>query len=287
MTSGQKLPDYKKKIILPEIVLFALTTVVGIIFILPFAWMVIVSFERYANIQPPFPPNFILREPSFFNFNIILENGTMFRAYKNSFFVAVLSVVVCLVSVLPGAYALSKGTFKGKGFIALLILSTMMVPFETRMIPMFVFFNKLNLTNTFVPLIVPSMLDAFSLFLAKGYFDSLPDSLAESAEIDGAGKFRIFRSIFLPLTTPILSTVIILKFMGSWNSFLWPRVILTGERRQTVPIYISAFSYESGVRLAGSTMAVAFLGIIPVLIVFLLLQKYIIQSIALSGLKGE
>lgn len=287
MTSGQKLPDYKKKITLPEVIFFVLATVVGIIFILPFAWMVVVSFERYANIQPPFPPSFILREPSLFNFNIILENGIMFRAYKNSLFIAVFSVVVCLASVLPGAYALSKGTFKGKGFVGILILSTMMVPFETRMIPMFVMFNKLNLTNTFVPLIVPSMLDAFSLFLAKGYFDSLPDSLAESAEIDGAGKFRIFRSIFLPLTAPILSTVIILKFMGSWNSFLWPRIILTGGETQTVPLYISVFSYESGIRLAGSTMAVAFLGIIPVLIVFLFLQKYIIQSIALSGLKGE
>jgi multiple sugar transport system permease protein len=287
MTSGQKLPDYKKKITLPEVIFFVLATVVGIIFILPFAWMVVVSFERYANIQPPFPPSFILREPSLFNFNIILENGIMFRAYKNSLFIAVFSVVVCLASVLPGAYALSKGTFKGKGFVGILILSTMMVPFETRMIPMFVMFNKLYLTNTFVPLIVPSMLDAFSLFLAKGYFDSLPDSLAESAEIDGAGKFRIFRSIFLPLTAPILSTVIILKFMGSWNSFLWPRIILTGGETQTVPLYISVFSYESGIRLAGSTMAVAFLGIIPVLIVFLFLQKYIIQSIALSGLKGE
>jgi multiple sugar transport system permease protein len=287
MIGRWNLSGCKKKASLLEAVLFMVILLVGFVFILPFIWMVVVSFERYANIQPPFPPSFIIRNPSLFNFNIILENGIMFKAYRNSFFIAVFSVAVCLASVLPGAYALSKGKFKGKGFIALLILSTMMVPFETRMIPMFVMFNKFNLINTFVPLIIPGMLDAFSLFLAKGYFDSLPDSLAESAEIDGAGKFRIFWSIFLPLTTPVLSTIIILKFMGSWNSFLWPRIILTGGETQTVPLYISAFSYESGVRLAGSTMAVAFLGIIPVLIVFLFLQKYIIQSIALSGLKGE
>ncbi|MDR0390102.1 MAG: carbohydrate ABC transporter permease [Spirochaetaceae bacterium] len=287
MTGNRKPPGRGKGTSLTESILFLVILGVGIVFILPFIWMIVVSFERYANIQPPFPPSFIIREPSLFNFKIILENGIMLRAYRNSFLVAVLNVVVCLGAVLPGAYALSKGTFRGKNFIALLILSTMMVPFETRMIPMFVMFNKVKLTNTFVPLILPSMLDAFSLFLAKGYFDSLPDSLAESAEIDGAGKFRIFRSIFLPLTTPILATVVILRFMGSWNSFLWPRIILTGGKTQTVPLYVSVFIHENGVRLAGSTMTVAFLGIIPVLIVFLFLQKYIIQSIALSGLKGE
>jgi multiple sugar transport system permease protein len=277
----------KKKMSLAESILFLVILLAGIIFVLPFIWMIVVSFERYANIQPPFPPSFTVKQPSLFNFRIILENGIMLRAYRNSFIIAVFNVAVCLVAVLPGAYALSKGSFRGKGVITLLILSTMMVPFETRMIPMFVMFNKFRLTNTFVPLIIPSMLDAFSLFLAKGYFDSLPDSLAESAELDGAGKFRIFRSIFLPLTTPILSTVVILKFMGSWNSFLWPRIILTGGETQTVPLYVSVFVHENGVRLAGSTMAVAFLGIIPVLVVFLFLQKYIIQSIALSGLKGE
>lgn len=272
---------------LVEFAIFIIFCFIGFIFILPFVWMVIISFERYANIQPPFPPSFIIREPSLFNFKVILENGAMFNAYKNSFIIAVFSVGVCLFSVLPGAYALSKGKFKGKRIISILILSTMMIPFETRMIPMFLMFNRIGLTNTFIPLIIPGILDAFNLFLAKGYFDNLPDSLAESAEMDGAGKFRIFFNIFLPLTTPILSTIVILKFMGSWNSFLWPRIILTGIKNQTVPIYISSFSYENGTRLAGSTMTVAFMGIIPVLIVFLFLQKYIIQSIALSGLKGE
>jgi multiple sugar transport system permease protein len=267
--------------------LFIILAIVGIVFILPFLWMVVVSFERYANIEPPFPPSFILREASLFNYRIVLENGHMFNAYKNSFIVAALSVVVCLFSTLMGGYALSKGTFKGKKLITLLILSTMMIPLETRMIPMFLMFNKLRLTNTYVPLIFPSILDAFSLLLAKNYFDTLPDSLAESAEIDGANKLLIFLRIFLPLTTPIVATIVILKFMGSWNSFLWPLIVLTGNAVRTVPIYVSNFSQENGTRLAGSTMTVATLGIIPVLIVFLVMQKYIIQSIALSGLKGE
>jgi multiple sugar transport system permease protein len=163
----------------------------------------------------------------------------------------------------------------------------MMIPFESRMIPMYSMFLKLGLTNSIIPLILPNIIDGFGIMLSKSFFDKLPDCLTEAAAIDGAGPFRTFLKVFLPLTKPILATIIILKFMDSWNSFLWPLVILTGEENRTVPILISAYSYEGGTRMAGSTMCVAFLGIIPVLAVFLLLQKYIIQSIALSGVKGE
>ncbi len=265
----------------------AVLLIFGIIIVLPFVWMAVVSFERYANIQPPFPPSFLVKEPSTFNFKIITENGAIYTAYINSFIVAVGSVAINLISVLAGGYALSKGTFKGKKIIMYIILGTMMIPFETRLIPMFKMFNAIKLTNNFIPLIVPNIIDGFGLLLVKQFFDKLPDSLREAAQIDGAGEFRTFFQVFMPLTSPIIATIVILKFMDSWNSFLWPLVILTGEKMRTIPIFISAFSYEGGTRMAGSTMCVAFLGIIPVLIVFLSMQKYIIQSIALSGVKGE
>ena len=197
------------------------------------------------------------------------------------------SVLVNIVSVMMAGYALSKGKFKGKKVVLIIILATMMIPFETRMIPMYKMFAKIGLTNNFIPLIVPNIIDALGIMLAKNYFDSLPTSLGEAAEMDGAGSFRTFFQIYLPLTSPIAATIVILKFMDSWNAFLWPLVILTGRETRTVPVFISAFSYEGGTRMAGSTMTVAFLGIIPVVIVFLILQKYIIQSIALSGVKGE
>jgi multiple sugar transport system permease protein len=269
-----------------DTVVFVIMTIIGIVFLLPFLWMIVVSFERYANIEPPFPPSFTLQEPSLFNYGMAAENGRLLNAYRNSFIVAVFSVAFCLASALLGGYALSKGVFKGKKIITLLILSTMMIPFETRMIPMFLMFNKARLTNTFLPLILPSILDAFSLLLAKNYFDTLPNSLSESAEIDGAGKFQIFLLIFTPLTGPIVATIIILKFMGSWNSFLWPLIVLTGETLRTVPLYMSTFADDSK-KYYGTTLAVAVLCILPVLLVFLILQRYIIQSIALSGIKGE
>lgn len=278
---------YKKRRQITDAVLFTCLAIVGLIFILPFVWMAVVSFERYANVQPPFPPSFTIQNPSLFNFQIITENGELFRAYRNSFVIAVLSVLVNMISVMLGGYALAKGRFRGKNVIFIVILSTMMIPFETRMIPMFKMFANLGLTNNFLPLIMPNIIDGFGLTLARNFFRKLPDSLGEAARVDGAGSLRVFTQIYLPLSTPIMATIAILKFMDSWNSFLWPLVILTGAETRTVPIFISAFSSQAGTRMAGSTMCLAFLGIIPVLIVFLLLQKYIIQSIALSGMKGE
>ncbi len=278
---------YAKRKRRTERIMFLSLATIGALFIVPFVWMTVVAFERNANIQPPFPPSLIVKEPSLFNFKVVTENGNMWTAYMNSLIVAGVSVLVNLIAVMLGGYALSKGKFKGKGALILIILGTMMIPFETRMIPMFKMFFKANMVNTFAPLILPQIIDGFGLIMAKNFFDKLPDSLGEAARIDGAGPFRVFALVYLPLSTPIMATIVILKFMASWNDFLWPLVILTGDQTRTVPIFISAFSQEGGTRMAGSTMCVAFLGIIPVVIVFLLLQKYIIQSIALSGVKGE
>ncbi len=275
----------KKKTI--NILVFTILAVVGIIFLAPFVWMIVVSFERYANINPPFPPSFIIQEFSLFNLELITENGGLWTAYTNSLIIAIASVALNLFSVLLAGYALSKGRFKGKEIILLIILGTMMIPFETRMIPMFRMFSGLGLSNTFIPLILPNMIDGFGLLLAKNFFDKLPDSLMEATYMDGGGPFTVLTKVYLPLASPIIATITILKFMDSWNNFLWPLVVLTGEETRTVPIFISSFSTEGGTRMAGSTMAVAFLGVVPVLIVFLFLQKYIIQSIALSGVKGE
>lgn len=272
---------------LNQMLIFIAIAAIGILFLAPFFWMIAIAFERYSNINPPFPPSFSIEEFSFFNFDVVTQNGAIFTAYKNSMIIAVCSVALNLVAVLTGGYAFSKFQFKGKKVLFFLILATMMVPFETRVIPMFTMFNNWGMINTFLPLILPSMIDGFGLLMAKQFFDKLPDSLGEAATIDGASPYKVFTAIFLPLAMPIIATIIILKFMDSWNSFLWPLVVLTGEEMRTIPIFISAFSSSTGTRLAGSTMMVAFLGIIPVVIVFLLLQKYIIQSVALSGVKGE
>ncbi|OON99330.1 MAG: sugar ABC transporter permease [Epulopiscium sp. Nele67-Bin004] len=257
----------------------------GLIMISPFFVMIIISFERFANLQPPFPITFSISEPSFFNFNLILENGALVKAYSNSFIVAIGSVIINLFAVLLAGFAFSKGKFTGKKLMLGIILSTMMIPFETRLIPMYMMFTNLGLKNNFLALILPNVVDGFGILLVKGFFDTVPDSLMEAAQLDGCNKWQIFSKIFVHFTGPISATLVILKFMSSWNSLLWPLVILTDESKHTVPIFISSFSTENGSRLAGSTMAAAFLGIIPVVVLFLCLQKHIIQSIATTGLK--
>jgi len=279
----------KKKSKLVEMAVFAVLLAIGVIMLVPFVWMTVVSFERYANIQPPFPPTFIIKNPSLFNFKLAFENGYILQAYFNSIVIASGTVIVTLVSATLAGYAFSKGRFRGKKFLFFAVLATMMIPLETRLIPMYMMFRSVNLNNTFYPLILPYMIDGFQIMLSKQYFDHLPDSLREAAYIDGSSEFRTFFSIFLPLTGPITATMCILTFLASWNSFLWPMVVLSGEKLRTVPILMAyyAFTGEGGTRWAGLTMCVAFLGVIPVIICFLFLQKYIIRSIALSGLKGE
>lgn len=262
--------------------------ILGILMVAPFVYMVSVSLERTANMIPPFPPRIIPAEPSLFNYMLAFESGEIITAYINSFITTAGGVLVSVLSSLLGGYAFSKGTFRGKKIIFLIVMSTMMIPFQTRLIPMHRMFYTFGLTNTYWALILPRILDGFGILLCKQFFDQLPDSLREAAQIDGASEFDTFRRVFLPLTGPITATLIILNFMGIWNDFLWPLIALTDNKLQTIPVFMSTFAtQDSGQYLAGLTMSTATLSIIPIILVFLALQKYIIESIALSGIKGE
>ncbi|WP_037288582.1 carbohydrate ABC transporter permease [Saccharibacillus sacchari] len=259
----------------------------GMIMITPFLWMISVGFERTANVNAPFPPRLIPYDFSWFNYSLVFENGLMLKAYWNSAVNAFFSVLLSVSSALLGGYAFSRGRFKGKKILFVLVLATMMIPFETTLIPMFIMFNDLHLIDTRYPIILPSLINAMGILLCKQFFDQLPEGLRESAKIDGAGEFKIFFHIFFPLAGPITATLAILSFQGSWNSFVWPLVVINSQDLKTVPLFLSQFSQESGTPLMGVTMATAAVSIIPVMVVFLIMQKYIIQSIALSGLKGE
>lgn len=279
------IEDHKKKQKLVQIVLFLLLIIVAFIVVAPFVWMVSISFDRMANIQVPFPPTFIPDLFSIFNYELVFENGRIFSAYLNSAFVTFCSVVLQVLAALLGGYAFSKGTFKGKKLLFILVLATMMIPIEARLIPLYSMFNAAGLLNTFWPVILPSILYGFGVFLAKQFFDQIPDSLREAAQIDGASEFRTFFQVYAPLAGPITATLVILSFMGNWNEFVWPLVVLNSERLHTIPLFLASFSLENGTSLAGMTMALATMSVLPIIFLFVFLQRYIIQSIALSGLK--
>lgn len=282
-----KTSVFSRKLSAVDIVIFAALLVLSIIMISPFIWMLSIGFERTANLQPPFPPSFYPKHPSTFNFSIVMENATLFKSYLNSGIVAASVVCLSVSSSLLAGYAFSKGQFRGKKALFLIVLATMMIPMETRLIPLFTMFNKFGLINTFVPLIAPAILYGFGILLSKQYFDQLPDSLREAAQIDGSNEGRTFFQIYAPLTGPIIATLAILSFLESWNAFLWPLVVINDHGLRTVPIFLASFSFENGTRMSGLTMALAAASIAPIIVVFLFLQKYIIRSIALSGLKGE
>ncbi|WP_281890832.1 carbohydrate ABC transporter permease [Paenibacillus sp. YYML68] len=264
-----------------------LLSVIGLLMIYPFLWMISVSLERTANVALPFPPRLIPEQFSWFNYELVFENNALLLAYWNSSVIAFFSVALSVASALLGGYAFSRGSFRGKRLLYFIVLATLMIPFETRLIPMFTMFNDLGLINTKYPLIVPSIINALGLVLAKQFFDQLPEGLRESAKMDGAGEFKTFFHIFVPLTGPITATIAILAFQDSWNSFIWPLVVINDQDLRTVPLFLSNFSAENGARLAGITMGLATTSILPILLVFLFFQKYIIRSVALSGLKGE
>lgn len=267
--------------------LFLLLLGLGVLMLYPFLWMISVSLERTSNIAVPFPPRLIPEQFSLFNYKLVFENGVLFRTYANSAIISLFSVLLSVSSALLAGYAFSRGEFRGKKILFFAVLATMMIPFEARLIPMFSMFNDLGLINTKYPLIFPAIINALGIVLVKQYFDRLPEGLRESAKIDGANEFTIFFRIFAPLTGPITATLAILAFQDSWNSFLWPLVVINDQDMKTVPLFLSSFSSENGSRLVGVTMATAAMSILPIVIVFLFLQKYIIRSIALSGLKGE
>jgi len=259
----------------------------GIVLMAPFVWMISVGFDRTANIVMPFPPRLIPEAISSFNYGIVFENGRLIQSYINSAIVTVSSVFLSVSASLLAGYAFSKGKFKGKRILFVIVLCTLMIPMEPRLIPLYTFFNKLGLLNTFWPLILPSIISGMLIFLCKQFFDQLPDTLREAAQIDGAGEFKIFFRVYLPLAGPIAATMVILSFIWSWNDFMWPLVVINDLNLQTIPLYLASFSLENGSSLGGLTMALATVSVLPIVIVYLFLQKYIIQSIALSGVKGE
>src|SRR5690625_2205004 len=268
-----------------NIITFVILLIFGVILMAPFLWMISVGFDKTANISMPFPPRLVPDDPSLFNFGIVMENGRLINSYLNSGIVTTVSVALGVGSSILEGYAFSKGNFKGRKILFLIVLGTLMIPIEPRLIPLYTLFNKVHLLNTFWPLILPPLINGMLIFLCKQYFDQLPDTLREAAQIDGAGEFKVFFRVYLPLAGPIAATMVILAFIWSWNDFMWPLVVLNDQNLHTVPLYLASFSLENGTSLGGLTMALAAASILPIVILYLFLQRYIIQSIALSGVK--
>jgi multiple sugar transport system permease protein len=279
----------KRRAMLKKVALYSVLAIIGCIMIVPFFWMIFGAFKTAREIRQ-IPPTFFPSNWTFENFKIIfdaMKAGKMPLPtyYYNSAFIAIWNVGITLLTCSLLGYVFAKFEFRGKQPFFWFIMSTMMVPFQVTMIPGYLLLSKLHLVNTRWGLIIPNLIDAFGIFLMQQFAITIPDSLLESARIDGAGELKIYSHIVLPQMGPALATLGMLTFMFNWNSYLWPLIILKEDHLRTLPIILYYFQNQNAQRLH-LTMAASILVIFPMLIVFLLGQRWIVKGFTLSGLKG-
>lgn len=257
---------------------------ISAVMIVPFFWMLSSSLKLNKDVFT-FPMKWIPEDPVWENYITIWKKIPFATFFKNSAF---LTIAVTFLQVLTSsfaAYAFSKLRFKGRNVLFLGYIATIAVPWHAYMVPQFMLMRSLHLNNTRTAIICLQAFSAFGVFLMKQFYDSVPDDLCEAARIDGLSEFGIWRKIMLPLSKPAISTLVIFAFVNTWNDFLGPLIYLTDTKKKTIQIglrmFITDYSSEYGLIMAASVVS-----LIPVVIIFLSLQKYFVQGVATSGLKG-
>jgi multiple sugar transport system permease protein len=257
-----------------------------LIFVAPLLWMISTSFK--TNVEATtLPLNFLPNEPSTYGYDTILNSaGTpVLRWFVNSMVAAAAHAVLVLATAAPAAYALARMEFRGKRIFFAAIIGTLFIPQFLFLVPNYAIVDTFGWLDTLLAIIVPGAAGAFGVFFLRQFFLALPEELEEAALLDGANRFQIFARIVLPLSKPALATLALLSFLTNYNDFLWPIYVLFNPESLTLPpgLALLGFSYQTdyAVIMAGGVIAS-----IPVLIVFLIAQRYVIEGIARSGIKG-
>jgi multiple sugar transport system permease protein len=262
---------------------FYLVVIVGALAMLfPFVWTVVTSISPGASLTTT--PKLIPTNPSLAPYLELFSRVPFARVILNSLVIAVISTVLQLVTSSMAAYVFARMPFRGRGGIFLLYLATMMIPFQVLIVPLFVEMKQLGLINSYAGAILPTVASAFGVFLLRQAMSTVPIELDQAATIDGAGHFRVFFQIMLPLVRPALATLAVFGFLNTWNSFLWPLIILRDPLMQTLPVALSSlqgqYSTQWDVLMAGSVIS-----ILPMFALYLFAQRYIVQGVAGTGLK--
>jgi multiple sugar transport system permease protein len=255
------------------------------VMIMPFVWMVSTSLKTPPEIFR-YPPTWIPDPVAWENYARTLSAIPFGRYYFNSLFVAVSVTLLQIVTASLGAFAFARMRFRGRDALFLMYLATLMIPFQVTMIPNFILIRYLGWYDSFQALIFPTAFSAFAVFLLRQFFMGIPLEMDEAARMDGAGSFRIWWQIIMPLSTPVLAALTIFTFLGSWNDFLWPLIITNSVSTRTIPVGLAAFQGEYNTQwnllMAGSVIA-----LLPVLIVYFFAQRRFIEGITLSGMGGR
>ncbi|MGE5676191.1 MAG: carbohydrate ABC transporter permease [Mycobacterium leprae] len=255
------------------------------VMLLPLLWMVSTSLKTYHETIIN-PPKWIPSVPQWGNYILAWHAQKYFGTYFfNSFYTTIVTVVVEVILSIFAAYAFGRMNFIGKNLLFMLFLATMMIPGEVLLVPNFITITKLHWYNSYYALIVPWVVSAYAVFLLRQHFMTIPWEMQEAAYLDGAGHTRFLFQIMIPLSRPPIATIALLKFIGSWNSFLWPLIVTSSPQMRTVPIGLMSLMQDEGPQYH-IWMASAALALLPVVIVFLAAQNQFMENVAKSGLKG-
>ncbi|MFD2610401.1 carbohydrate ABC transporter permease [Deinococcus taklimakanensis] len=261
-----------------------LALLLALFFLIPVIWVVISSFKSSSELFV-FPPTLLPQEATSVNYQNALNAGSFGLYTRNSLFVAIVSTLIALVTNSLAAFALAKYRFKGREFLFLLTLATIMIPLQVIMVPIFLVLRQIGLTDSLWGIIIPPAATPTGVFLLRQYMLSIPDEILEAARVDGASEWAIYWRIILPLSVPALATLAIFSFTWRWNDFVWPFIVLTSESKSTLQLALARLVGQFGVDWS-TLLAATVLTMLPMLIVFLLLQRYFLSNATAGSVKG-
>lgn len=274
----------KRNQLILRIVATVAVGIMALMCIFPFVWMISTSFKFEIDVME-FPVRLIPKNWNFTNYTNVWENSDFPLYYLNSLKVTLITVVGELIITTLAAYAFARLKFRGRGLLFTIYLSTMMIPGQVLLLPKYIYFSQLGITNTHLSLILPGLFSVFGVLLMRQSFSGIPFEITEAAYIDGASHPRIFGQLILPLAKPGLMTLMLLSFTWVWNDYINPLVFLSNENLFTLTVGLQRFQEEASTNYA-LIMAGATISLIPLIIVFLFAQKYFIESFASAGIKG-
>jgi multiple sugar transport system permease protein len=269
----------------PRIIIIAIVLLGAFTMLLPFIWMIMTSLKTEQEVFT-IPITWIPEQIEWSNYPKAWEVADFSRYIINSVFVTTMVVSFSLFFNSMAGYAFAKYRFRWRETIFILLLSTMMIPGQVTMIPVYLILKQLGFLDTYTGLIVPTLASAFGIFIMRQFMQAIPDDLLDAARIDGAGEFRIFFQIIIPLSKPALSALGIFTFVASWNDFLFPLLVVSSDSMKTLPLAIASLSAGQYVQSWPLLMAAATFVTLPVIIVFFLGQRYFIEGITMTGIKG-
>jgi multiple sugar transport system permease protein len=285
MMKRRKLYRYIIVKTLPNTGIHLLLIIGSFFMILPFLWMIISSFKPNIDI---ISVNFRLFSPNWTldNYTKVISEMPLGRAYFNSILIATVGTVSTIIAASAAGFLFSKLKFWGRDVLFFLVLGSVMVPSQIVLIPLYLMISKLHLVNSYPGLIIPFLINAFSVFLMKQFIYGIPNELIEAARVDGASDWRIYFNIILPLVKPAIAVIGILTFLWTYDEFLWPLVVINSTDMMNLPLILGRYAMSEGGVIAGASMATTTIVLAPILIVYAFFQRYFVKGISMTGMKG-